>query len=357
MDEYHLHPDNAVYSALSLGMGARPNALLFAITTAGTDTLSACMEQNHYVMDILNNEVDDPSYFGIIYTLDDENEIEDESAWIKANPNLGVSVDHDELRAQLTRAKNIGSTLHEVMTKRFNIWMQGEAQWIRPKDWQAAGRVLNIDDFQYKDCIVGLDLSEKLDITAICLLFFEGDQITIFGRYYIPKKAVNTPDNKNGAIYRKWIDQGYLIETPGEVIDYGIIKRDLFDLAEQFRIINLSYDPWHATQLIQELDAHGMTVEKVIQGFRTLSPACIEFQTFLARGSIQHDQNPVLSWAVSNVVLETDAAGNIKPDKSKSVNKIDPVSAMVNAFATYMNESEALQKIGDKPVAVISGLG
>lgn len=339
VDELHLHPDNTVYSSLALGMGSREEALLIAITTAGTDTLSACMEQHQHVKRVLEGTIPDESYFGIIYSLDEESEYKDESAWIKANPNLGVSVFVDELRAQVKRAENVNTTLTETLTKRFNIWCQGEQQWIKPEVWNNCQH-FKLSEMSAKTCYIGLDLSSSRDITAIGLVFPTDEGIRVSGKYYIPEEIMNNPENKNAAFYRSWVNKGYLISTPGDLVDYDYIKRDILELADLYDVHSISYDPWNATYLTTQLSQEGLMIEKVRQGFVTMSPACKEFEVYVHGMKVEHDDNPVLNWAMANVVIEMDAAGNIKPTKAKSPNKIDPVASVINAFVTYMLEAQ-----------------
>ena len=336
VDEYHLHPDNSVYSALSLGMGARPNAMLIAITTAGTDTISPCKQQNEYVQKLLEGDAEDDSYFGVIYTLDSEKEYEQESSWIKANPNLGVSVDVEELRAQVKRSKAINSTLTETLTKRFNIWCQGEQQWIKRDSWLKCAGI--VDTMPQDDLIIGLDLSSSNDLTAIGMLFPRDNHFQFMGRYYIPESLLKLSENKNAHIYQKWVQDGHLIATSGDTIDYDYIKNDILELAQEYNLISVAYDPWNATYLTTQLIGEGITVEKAIPGFRTMSPASKELEVYTSLQRLTHDNNPVMNWAVSNVVMETDAAGNIKPTKAKSPNKIDPAIGLINAFHVYMLE-------------------
>ncbi|EKE6991707.1 terminase large subunit, partial [Escherichia coli] len=125
VDEYHLHPDNGVYSALELGMGARPEGLLFAITTSGSNVVSACKQHYDYCCQILDGEEVNESMFVLIYELDDESEVDDPAMWIKANPNIDVSVDREKLASTIQKARGIPSQWVEMMTKRFNIWCQG----------------------------------------------------------------------------------------------------------------------------------------------------------------------------------------------------------------------------------------
>ncbi|MDC9616165.1 terminase large subunit, partial [Xenorhabdus khoisanae] len=171
VDEYHLHPDNAVYSALELGMGARPEGILFAITTAGSNVISACKQHYDYCCQILDGEEQNESLFALIYELDDENEIDDETLWIKANPNLDISVDSAALHDTIQKARGIPSQWTEMLTKRFNIWCQGETPWMGDGAWKACQSDYDENDLKGLECYAGLDLSSTGDITSICYTF------------------------------------------------------------------------------------------------------------------------------------------------------------------------------------------
>jgi phage terminase large subunit-like protein len=154
----------------------------------------------------------------------------------------------------------------------------------------------------------------------------------------VPESLLKLSEHKNAAIYKSWVDKGYLIATPGEVVDYDYVKRDIFELAQMYNLLSVSYDPWGSTYLMTQLLAEDITIEKTRPGYQTMSPACKELEIFASTGRITHDNNPVMNWALGNVVMEMDAAGNIKPTKIKSPNKIDPAMGLINAFHVYMLE-------------------
>lgn len=348
IDEYHLHPDNSVYSALDLGMGARPNGLLVAITTAGTNFISACKEEHNYVRQVLSGVISDPAYFGIIYTLDHENEYRDEKCWIKANPCLGVSVDAEELAGQVARAEQSGHLMSELLTKRFNIWCNGETTWIKHDEFKKLA--VDADPLAFGNgCFLGLDLSSTSDLTAIGALYPKDDgSVYLTCRCYVPESVLNDPMNKNAAIYRGWVRAGWLHTTPGDLVDYEFIERDIYELSSRCHVHSITYDRWNATRTTTSLSNNGLEIEPCGQGFQSMSPPTKEFERWVKLGRVTYDGNPIIAWAISNVMLEMDAAGNIKPNKAKSSNKIDPVIALLMAFSTFMMDYEKLGEIGDE---------
>ncbi len=340
VDEYHLHPDNGVYSALELGMGARPEAVLFAITTAGSNTVSACKQHYDYCCQILAGEEQNESLFALIYELDDENEIDEPALWTKANPNLGVSVDAGALADTIQKARGIPSQWVEMLTKRFNIWCQGETPWMGTGAWDACRAEYGELDLAGQECYAGLDLSSTGDITSVCYTFPQEHHVRLLTRHYIPEAQLQNPANKNRAVYRNWAKQGWLRTTPGDCIDYDRIRDDVLHDAERFDIKLVGFDTWNATHLRTQLQGAGLDVEPFPQTYMKFSPVAKSAEVLVSRRFIQHNGDPVLSWAISNVVMETDANANIKPNKKKSANKIDPAIAFLMSFGTYQIEHE-----------------
>ena len=340
VDEYHLHPDNGVYSALELGMGARLEGLLFAITTAGSNVISACKQHYDYCCQILSEEERNDSLFVLIYELDDESEIDDESLWIKANPNLGVSVDVDALRDTIQKARGIPSQWTEMLTKRFNIWCQGETPWMGTGAWLACKAEYTEEDLKGLACYAGMDLSSTSDITSVCYTFPVGDELRLLTRHYIPEFQLQNPANKNRAIYRQWVKSGWLHTTHGDCIDYDRIRDDVINDGYLFDIKLVGFDTWNATHLRTQLQGAGLDVEPFPQTYMKFSPVAKSAEVFVNRKIIRHNGDPVLAWAIGNVVMETDANANIKPNKKKSANKIDPAVAFLMSFGTWQIEHE-----------------
>lgn len=340
VDEYHLHSDNGVYSALELGMGARPEGLLFAITTSGSNVVSACKQHYDYCCQILDGEEVNDSIFVLIYELDDENEVDDPAMWIKANPNIDVSVDREKLASTIQKARGIPSQWVEMMTKRFNIWCQGATPWMGNGAWAECAGTFTEEDLHGQECYAGLDLSSTSDISSVCYAFPVGKNIMLVSRHYLPEFQLQNPANKNRAIYRQWAKAGWIRTTPGDCIDYDRIRDDIMQDAEKFNIRLVGFDTWNATHLRTQLQGAGFEVEPFPQTYLRFSPAAKSFEVFVNRRVIVHRGDPVLSWSMSNVVMQSDANANIKPNKKKSPNKIDPSVAALMAFGTFQAEHE-----------------
>ncbi|PHM27510.1 terminase large subunit [Xenorhabdus budapestensis] len=340
IDEYHLHPDNAVYSALELGMGARPEGILFAITTAGSNVISACKQHYDYCCQILDGEEQNESLFALIYELDDENEIDDETLWIKANPNLDISVDSTSLHDTIQKARGIPSQWTEMLTKRFNIWCQGETPWMGEGAWKACQTDYDENDLKGLECYAGLDLSSTGDITSVCYTFPVDNELLLLTRHYLPEAQLQNPANKNRAVYRQWVQAGWIRTTTGDCIDYDRIRDDILNDSQHFDIKLVGFDTWNATHLRTQLQGVGLDVEPFPQTYVRFSPVAKSAEVFVNRKIIRHNGDPVLAWAMSNVVMETDANANIKPNKKKSANKIDPAIAFLMSFGTWQVEHE-----------------
>ncbi|OPC86633.1 terminase [Pasteurella multocida subsp. multocida] len=338
VDEYHLHADNSVYSALELGQGARPEGLLFAITTAGSNTISACKQHYDYCAQILEGNEKNDSIFILIFELDDESEIDRPETWIKANPNINQSIPLIDFENTIKKARGIPSEWVEMLTKRFNVWCQGTTPWLSEGSWALCKRDYEESSLLHQDCYMGLDLSSTNDLTSICYTFPQGQKVRLITRHYLPEYQLNNVANKNRAIYRQWMRQGWLRITEGDCIDYDKIRDDILKDAERFNIKMIGFDVWNATHLRTQLQSAGLEVEPFPQTYQRFSPVAKSAEVLINRQVIEHNGDPVLAWALSNVVMETDANANIKPNKKKAANKIDPAIAFLMSFGTYQLE-------------------
>ena len=338
VDEYHLHADNSVYSALELGQGARPEGLLFAITTAGSNTISACKQHYDYCCQILDGTEKNDSLFALIYELDEESDIDNPENWIKANPNIGKSIPYADFENTIAKARGIPSEWVEMLTKRFNVWCNGQTPWLNLEAWKLCERSYSESDLLHADCYMGLDLSSTNDLTSICYTFPHNGKVRLLCRHYIPEFQLENVANKNRAMYRQWVRQGWLHTTAGDCIDYDKIRDDILKDAERFNIKMIGFDVWNATHLRTQLQGAGLEVEPFPQTYQRFSPVGKSAEVLINRQTVEHNGDPVLSWALSNVVMETDANANIKPNKKKAANKIDPAIAFLMSFGTYQLE-------------------
>lgn len=345
IDELHAHKTRAVWDVLETATGSRTQPLLIAITTAGSNRSGICYEQRTYVTQILNrtlhahgglgykvdgNTTDDDSYFGVIYTLDDDDieNWQDESVWVKANPNFGISVHPDDMRRLARKAAQLASAQPNFLTKRLNVWVNADSAWMNMVAWhKASNRQMTIDDFIGWDCFLGFDLSSKVDITSIAIIFRRDGQYRLFGRHYLPEDRI---EESGVAGYRNWAEDGHLIETPGNTIDEAQIEKDTRELIARLKPKAMGFDPGHGWQFFKRLSDEGMTFTEVQPSVMNFSEPMKKFEELVLNGSLQHDGNLAMDWMIANVVCHRDAKDNIYPRKERDESKIDgPVAAII----------------------------
>ena len=332
VDEVHAHKTRDLWDILETATGARRQPLMFAITTAGVSRQGICRELHDYLEKVLDGSLEDDSFCGIIFTLDDEDDYTDERVWVKANPNLGVSVKLDDLRDKIRKAREAPAALNAFLRLHMNVWTQAETRWIDPDAWAACGEQTPLEDLRKEPCYAGLDLSSTTDISAFVLKFPRtGDAL---GWFWIPEDEMEKRERRDRVPFSAWVRHGYVEATPGNVIDYEYIRQRIKQVAAEFRgLREIGYDPWNATQLAIQLEEDGFQVVPVRQGFQTLSPAAKELEREIMSGELKHGGNPVLRWMAANVVLAIDPAENIKPDKAKSAERIDGIVALCMAIS------------------------
>lgn len=351
-DELHAQKDRGLWDVMDSSTGARSQPLGGAITTAGSDRAGICYEVRGYVCKILNavlhrhgglgykvdgDAVEDDTWFGIIFTVDDDDDPFDESCWPKANPNLNVSVKLDDMRAQAAKARAMASAANEFLTKRLNVWVNADTAWMDMRAWRkCADPELDPEQFAGEECIAALDLATKNDIASKARIFRRDvggvSHYYAFVTNYLNAEAV---ENSSNSQYRGWAREGYLTVTPGNVTDFGRVKDDLRQDAKDFRVSEVPFDPYQATQLSQEMLAEGIPMIELKQVVHYMSEPMKELEALVLQGRFHHDGCPVLEWMVSNVVCHRDAKDNIYPRKERYENKIDGVVAMIMALARW----------------------
>jgi phage terminase large subunit-like protein len=331
VDELHAHKTRGVHDVLETGIGKRTQSMLWEITTAGFNRTGICYEVRTYIAKVLERVVEDDSYFGIVWTIDDDDDWTTEEALVKANPNWGVSVDMDLVRSLQRKAMQIASAVNNFLTKHLDVWVSADTAWMDMRAWDAcADPTLRIEDFYHKPCIVALDLASKTDIAAMALLFDKGDEYYLFGRSYLPEAAAEDSSNSQ---YSGWVREKRIITTPGNITDYEYIENDLKLLATQHQIEEIPYDPFQATYLATRMLAEGLPMVEMGQTTRNLSEPMKQFEALVLSGKLHHNGCPVLTWMVSNVVAHEDVKENIYPRKDRPENKIDLAVAAIMALA------------------------
>lgn len=336
IDEYHAHPTSGVLDVLDSASGSRYSPLMFIITTAGFYRNYPCYAFRRNAINVLRGIAQDDSLFSMIYTLDEGDDWSDPSVWVKSNPNLDVSVSSDYIEQQVKDALNRPEAQVNVMTKNLNLWTDSAATWILDSKWMEAEDKSAV--LEGCDCWGGLDLSNVSDITALVLAFNEGGKTQMLPFFWIPEDTVQEKMKKENVDYAKWIREGYIRLTPGNVVDYAFIRQDILNLASKYHILSIAYDRWNSSQTVIDLQNEGMTMHPFGQGYASMSTPTKAFEAGVLSKQITHDGNPVLRWMLSNVAIARDPSGNIKPDKSKSSQKIDGISAAVMALGEKMSE-------------------
>ena len=338
IDELHAHKRRDVYDVLDTARGARDQSLLASITTAGSDRAGICYEQRTYVVKVLEQVFEDDRYFGVIYTLDDNDDWTDPAVWPKANPNYGVSVLAEDFERSAREAMNKLAAQNNFLTKRLNVWVNADSAWMDMRAWdRCANPALRLDDFEGEDCIASFDLASKVDIAAKILLFRRESKYYAFGSYYLPEQAVE--DGRNSQ-YSGWARMGRLTVTDGNVIDYERLESDLKEDASRFQLVEVPYDPFQAMQFSQRMQAEGMPMVEMRPTVLNFSEPMKELEKLVLEGNFEHDGDPVLTWMVSNVVCHRDQKDNIYPRKERDENKIDGVVALIMALGRAMSAAQ-----------------
>lgn len=335
-DEIHTQPNRQLYDVLTKGSSdARQNPLHFIITTAGTDRHSIAYELHTKAIDILEGRRVDPTFYPVVYGLKDDEDWEDEANWYKVNPSLGYTVDIERLRDAYREAKQNPADEITFRWLRMNQWVSSTTAWIPDQIYQRGNEEIDLKSLEGRECYGGLDLSSTGDITAFVLMFpprDEEEKYILLPFFWVPEETIPQRVKANSVPYDVWERQGYLMSTEGNVIHYDFIEKFIEELGEKYHILEIAFDRWGATQMVQDLEGMGFTVVPFGQGYSSMSAPTKEFYKILMEGNMVHGGHPVLRWMAGNVVIDTDPAGNIKVTKARSKEKIDGIVAAIMAL-------------------------
>lgn len=333
LDEYHSAPDQSLLDVLVSSQGARTNPLGMIITTAGFNKLGPCYEYRTMCVEVLKGLKKDDSLFPLIYSLDEGDDWTDEKVWVKANPNLGVTVFKSYLQEQVQKALNSPSNEVGVKTKNLNMWCDAEDVWIPDNYILDASEKLNIADFEGEDCWIGVDLAATSDLTAVAFMFIRDEIPYFFVHYYLPQAALR--EKRLALQYSEWKRAGALTITPGNVTDYDYITNDIMDVGKKTNIVSVAYDSWNAIGWAAQMEEQGMPLEPFSQALGNFNRSTREMERLLLSRRVKIDNNVITRHCFRNVVLSRDRNGNIKPSKQFNEKKIDGVISMLQALGTY----------------------
>ena len=335
-DELHAQPNRDLFDVMTKGSGdARTQPLYFLITTAGNDTNSICYEQHLKALDIMSGKKHDPTFYPVIYGAADEDDWTDQKVWKKANPSLSYTIDIEKVKSACNSAQETPAEENTFRQLRVNQWVTQSVRWMQMSKWEACEFDFKEEDLEGRVCYGGLDLSSTNDITAFVLVFppeDEEDKFYILPYFWIPEENMAARVKKDRVPYDLWEKQGFITATEGNVLYYSFIEDFIIKLSERFNIVEIAYDRWGATHMVQNLQEAGLDVVPFGQGFKSMNNPTKELERLVLSKGIVHNGHPVLYWMMDNVVVDTNAAGDIKPDKKKSTEKIDGVVATVMAL-------------------------
>lgn len=342
IDELHAHKTRAVYDVVETSIGKRLNPILWVITTAGFDTAGICYEVRTMVREVLAKTVEDETQFGIIYTIDEGDDWKTEAALIKANPNWGVSVMPKMVLPLQLKAITLASAANNFQTKHLDVWCQAGAAWMDMTAWHKGERTVDLDDFEGRPCVIGLDLGAKNDLTAKVYVFkTEGDdgrpRYQVFSRLYLPQTAI---DKGTVSQYSGWADTGVIQVTGGAMTDLTRIEEELREDLSRFDVQAIAYDPWQATQLANDLSEDGAPMVEYRNTVQNVSEPMKWLEALVQDGRLDHDGNPAMTWMMGNVVAKVDAKDNIFPRKERYESKIDGPVALIYALAMHLSDRE-----------------
>ena len=336
IDELHAHKTRAVYDVIDTARGAREQSLLWNITTAGTDRSGICYERRTHATKVLDGVITDPALFGIIYTIDDADDPFQPSSWAKANPNWGKSVLEDDMVAAARKAEAMPSSLANFLTKRLNVWVNGESAWMDMRAWERCAQPgLSLDDVPEGTPVwMGLDLAQKRDFAALVAVFQQDGKWHVCTRLYLNELAVQESGN---AHLSGWARQGYVQVTDGDITDFEVVAEDMRAICRKCDVQEIAFDPalsmYFATKLIEE----GLPLVEITQRALFFTPPLIQVENLVHERKLVHDANPVMNWMVSNLVVKVSKFNELRaPTKERPENKIDGPIAMLMALGRAM---------------------
>lgn len=372
-DEVHVWTDREQYEVMHTAVGARRQPVEIYITTAGNRRESVCWELWQTALKVRDGVLKLDHVLPVIYAADPDDDWEDPATWRKANPSYGVSVKPASLEAACEEAKASPASENEFRQLRLNQWTENHARWIPTWRWdlckapplldRSADRPFELEDFRGCEAIGGLDLAKVNDLSALALLFpppnpVSETAIAALVKYWCPEDDIRDRAKRDNVPYDIWSKTGLLCATPGNATDFEQIRQDINALVPDIALKTIGFDRHFAMELVQNLMADGFDMAGVAQTCVGLAGATHEMERRIiattregAAPQILHAGDAVTRWCLSNVLIFKDSSGNPKPDKARSSEKIDGVSALVNAL-TLMIEGE--RKDNKKKVVTLS---
>lgn len=344
-DELHAQPDRELYDVLSTSTGSRLNPLMISITTAGYDRTSICWEKHEYAQSIINNIIDDPTFYPLIFALSTEDDWTDPKKWKDANPNMGISISEEYLKKECNKAKEIPAYENTFKRLHLNIWTEQATRWIPMDKWELCHKNnYKLEDFAGYQATIGIDLSSTTDLSSIVAIVEKEKEIILFPHFYLPKDNIDGRTREDKVPFELWAKQGFLTLTDGNIIDYNFIKNNILNICKILNVYEVGYDPYNSSQFIVDLQAEGIRCVDVQQSFKVLNDPSKQFMNLILSQNLEHQNNPLLNWMAANTNVKTDSQNNIKPVKSKANLRIDGIIAAIIGLERFTKKPKITSK-------------
>ncbi len=359
-DELHAQPTRELVDVLTTSTSARAQPLTVYLTTAGYDRNSICWEKHEYARRLLDGSIEDFRFYPVIFAAGKDDDWTSEEVWYKANPNLGISKSLEYMRAECEKAKKEPAYENTFKRLELNIWTEQDIRWMPMTAWEKCDAPVTLDEFAGRECYAGLDLATKEDMTCLSLVFPEklpddksptGYQTgyAILPFYFLPEESIYRKP-----IYRTFRDRKEIIVTPGPIVDYAFIEHKIKQINEIVQIKEIAFDRWNATQVsINLANNEGLEMFPFGQGFGSMSSPTKELMALVLAKRIRHGGHRVLRWNAANVTVEQNAAGDLKPSKAKSTDKIDGIVATIMGLDRAMRRDSAESVYNEREMIVL----
>jgi phage terminase large subunit-like protein len=298
--------------------------------------------------------IEDPTFLPVLFGADEEDDWTDPQVWDRANPSMGQTILREDMAAECRRAQQTPALENKFRQLRLNQWVKQESRYIPMRYWDDCDERPSPSQLRGSVFFGGLDLATTTDLAAFVAVNVDDDgNFNVLPYFWIPEENVEQRVKRDKVPYEQWIREGWIEATPGNVIDYATIRQRIIEFGTEYELREMAYDRWGATQLSQDLDEEGLTVIPFGQGYGSMAGPTKELLKVVLEGKLRHGSNPVLRWMADNMVVRQDPAGNVKPDKEKSTEKIDGIVALVMALDRSIRNNSTESVYSERDMVLI----
>ena len=346
IDDVQNISQHEVHEALKCCTAARSSPIILYLASAGCEKSSLGWHLHRYAERLAAGDIDDASWLVRIFAARPEDDWTDPTVWKRSHPGLGVTVSEAFFREECSRALAAPGNVDAFRRSFLNIWTDRSSRWLDMDNWDRCARTIDWDRYRGRPCRIGLDLSATMDLTAVVAAFAEVDGgYTLLPFAFCPEDTVDRRSRRDGVDYVEWVDRGFLTATHGNAVDYTSVQEKIMELCSEYSVLEIVYDKWCASMLVASLLERGVPCAPIKQDARSMNAAVLEFERVVGERLLRHDGNPLLRWCASNASVTANSAGELKPTKQRSRDRIDVAVASLFALSGYLRETGRKQQV------------